>query len=131
MPDEVQILVFKRRLDLSRTVEAVEEVIERGGRRLIVNLRTLDLTTSVDVAALIRVQTDLRERGGELVLSQPGLHFLRFLKALGLSVVLKAFQTNDEALAYFGGADGAGGVIGRLVAIEPTRSAHAKASNDE
>ena len=126
MSDEVQIIAFEAAVDLASAANAVDAAIDRGCRRLIINLRTLRSIDSYGLALLIHWQKHVTEQAGELVVSESTRALLQVLARLGLYWVFRLFRSDEEALAYFGGTDGAAGVTARLIPVKPAGSAQAQ-----
>jgi anti-sigma B factor antagonist len=123
MSVEVQILACQGVFDPVAAMKTLDGVIAGGGLRLILNMKALTFITSAGLGGLLHSQKRLRERGGEVVISHPQPHLTRTLDTLGLEEIFKVFGTDEEALTYFGGTEGAAGVTARVIPVKPRGSA--------
>ena len=131
MSDQLLILAFDGEFDSKSAIETIDEVIERGSRRLIFNMKRLTFIDSGGLGLLIRSQKRLEDQDGELVVSQPSRFLLRIFDVLGLDRIFKVFGSDEEALAYFGGEDGAAGVTARIIPVRRAGWAEAQPPEDD
>ena len=82
--------------------EISDRVVEHDIRRIVLNVKSSPYIRSIALGPLILTQRRLREGGGEMVLSQPGVPFLRIWRALGLCDLFRHFESDDEAMAHLG-----------------------------
>lgn len=90
------------RLETARAFEdAAHEIAERGATQVLVDMRGLAFMDSASAGMLLRLQMQLRERDGVLVLF--GLRRLvsRLLDRTGLDAQFQCVETEAEALALF------------------------------
>ena len=127
MSDETQVFVW----DTAITLPRLDEVMRAGGLRQVVNIRRISFISTAGLGFLIMSRKRLQERGGELVISQPSRVVLKLFATLGLGDTIKTFDSDKEALEYFGGGEGGASVTARLIPTKPAGSAAAEPSDDE
>ncbi|MBI3817771.1 MAG: STAS domain-containing protein [Planctomycetes bacterium] len=77
--------------------QEIENRANSGKLRIILNLRFLRLINSTALGALVRTQKKLRQRGGDLVISQPSAFCKDVIGKLHLDRLIKIYE--DDALA--------------------------------
>ena len=78
-------------------LDSVEELLTHGINRLIVNMRRVRFLSSSGLSALIKARHQLRDAGGELVVSQASNDVLGTLAVLGLQDILVQRSSDDSA----------------------------------
>lgn len=100
----VTILAFTGELDtdtLPTVSENIDALIESGATKLVLNMGALEFITSSAVGYLIKTRKHLLETNGEFVISAPSTFFRSTFRALGVDQIVKIFDNDDAALAYF------------------------------
>lgn len=88
------------RLETARAFEtAAAEIAERDATQVIVDMRALDFMDSASAGMLLRLQAQLREREGVLVLFGLRRMVSRLLERTGLESQFQCVETEAEALA--------------------------------
>lgn len=75
--------------------------VDRGCRRLVLNLSRVPYADSIGIAEIIRVHIMLRRHGGQLKLSNVSAQVDNLLKIAGLWDVLDTYETEPAALESF------------------------------
>jgi len=94
-------LTASGRLDADTTAafgETLNGVIERGDRRIVLDLSGVDYVSSVGLRALILAAKKLTPLGGKLVLCAPQDRILKLLEIAGFTSIFTITATRDEAL---------------------------------
>lgn len=95
--------------DLGPVVEGtVRGLLGDHGNRLVVDLGATRFVASAGLTTMIRLGKRLSEAGGALALARPSPVVSRLLRAVGLTSVLPAFETLDEAIAFVSAPRGFG-----------------------
>ena len=89
-------------MDLPAVNAEMEGMIQEGCLRLVFNLRDLTFINSTWISYLLKTSKDLKDAGGELVLSDPSRFFQRVGQALGLERIFSVFPDDQGALEHFG-----------------------------
>ena len=76
--------------------------VGNGQRRLVADLSQMDFISSAGLRAILVVLKESRQPGGDLRLAAAQPRVENILKIAGLTSVLKAFPTLDEAIVSFG-----------------------------
>jgi stage II sporulation protein AA (anti-sigma F factor antagonist) len=76
--------------------------IERGGSRIVANVRRVSLLDSKSIGCFLRTRRLVAARGGDLVLSEPSRFVERTIEVLGLGGILRVFASDAEALSHLG-----------------------------
>ena len=96
--------------DFPALIQAVDNQIADGTRRLAIDLHSLPMINSAALGYLIGAGQEMASKDGELALCclQPAI--TRILEMTGLDATFPAFETVDEAVTYLGGdpSDAAG-----------------------
>lgn len=79
--------------------QKLKELLERGSRRLAINLAGVPQMDSWGLGALVRHCTQVRKAGGRCVFFAPVPHVLRMLRTANLDSVLDIVETEAEALS--------------------------------
>lgn len=91
--------------DFPVLVQSIDNLIASGTKRLVLDLESLPFINSAALGYLIKVQKSMQERGGEVVLSRLRPALENILHMTQLDQVFPAFETNEEAIDYHGGAE--------------------------
>lgn len=81
--------------------QKMEEVIQEGGYRIVVNLALLDHIGSGAIAALIWAKKRTREQGGDVLLAEMLSPVRELFELMRLHLVFDIFETEKEAIAHF------------------------------
>jgi stage II sporulation protein AA (anti-sigma F factor antagonist) len=80
-------------------LEEVEALTVSGIRHLILDMRTVKFIMSTAIGAIVKSRKQLKELGGELVIAQPSSFVRDVLESLGLTRVIRIFESNEAAVA--------------------------------
>lgn len=108
---EVTVLAFTGdfdAMDLADAAATMGGALDEGCTRAVFNLRDLTFINSMWIGYLLKTARDLKDRGGELVISEPSRFYQRVGQAIGVEKVVTSFPTDQAALEHFG-ADGSAG----------------------
>jgi anti-sigma B factor antagonist len=89
------------RLDLVSSGDAKQqmvEAVERGQRRLVVDMANVDFVDSSGLGAIIGVLKAARQAGGDLRIARATSQLRSILKLTMLDRVLRPYETVEEAL---------------------------------
>lgn len=78
--------------------EEITRLAESGVARVVLNLRFLRFVNSTALGAFVKAQKRLRERGGDLVISQPSAFCRDIFEKVGLDRVLKIYEDDADAV---------------------------------
>jgi anti-anti-sigma factor len=79
--------------------KAVEEVMESGVNRVVLEMSSLSYVSSAGIGAMMALARKLVQRGGDLVLLNPTQKVYTILDGLGFTKIFKIAKTEEEALA--------------------------------
>jgi anti-sigma B factor antagonist len=80
---------------------AVLKLLEKGDKRVVVNLHNIDWINSTGVGILISAYTTMRRSGGDLKLLHVSDKIRSILYVTKLNLIFKCFDSEDEAVASF------------------------------
>jgi len=80
----------------------LQELVAKGVRQLLLNVRNLSQLDSSAVSIFIATYVSLKRRGGDLKLLRPGGRVLQVLIVLHLLDIIPSFDDEAQALASFG-----------------------------
>jgi anti-sigma B factor antagonist len=89
--------------DFPSLIQALDQRVADGDRRLVVDLHTLPFINSAALGYLLKARRSMEDEGGELVLARVQPAITRILEMTHLDEILPAFQTVEEAVVYLGG----------------------------
>lgn len=84
----------------------VESLIDSGFIRVVLNLKDITFINSTGIGAVIKCRRKLLDLEGNIVISEPSVFVLNALENLGLTEVLKTYETDEEALEFFNPDEG-------------------------
>lgn len=90
----------------SQLAERVSTALERGDRAFIFNLESVPYADTTGIADLVRLLTDIEERGGMLLLVAVQPLLMRWLEECGLLSVFTTFTDEVEAMTEIRGRQG-------------------------
>ena len=103
--ERISILALQGRIVLGdgtdQLRDKVQELIDAGRNRLIVNLSDVDYVDSSGLAVLISCMRTAQRKGGDLKLAHPSRRVKDILHITRLNTVLEAFDTLELAKASF------------------------------
>ena len=79
----------------------IDDALERGYRRVVLDLSKTSYMNSMSIAAIIDVQRRLSALGGEIVLCNVNSLITSLLEITNLTSVIKITADNDSALKIF------------------------------
>lgn len=88
----------------SGLVELVKAVLQRGDRRLVLNVGQLGAVDSTCLGEIFASYKATLALGGVLRLAHPDAHLRRVLQVTKLDTFIGIFDTEEEAIASFGKA---------------------------
>lgn len=95
------IVHLEGRLDLStgsNLKEEIKKVLEKGARRIHLNLQKVDFINSSGLGALVSIRKQVRTKKARLTISNLGAHVQEIFEVTQLSQVFEIFATEPEAL---------------------------------
>ncbi|MEM8883322.1 MAG: STAS domain-containing protein, partial [Planctomycetota bacterium] len=107
--DGVTILTFTGEFDafnLPKISEGIDQLIQKGRKDLVFNLKGLKFINSSSLGYLIKTHRHLKEYEGELVLSEPSKFFQTTIVTLGIDQIFHIYENDDEAVKHFHGEGG-------------------------
>ena len=90
------------RIELS---DKIQELVDEGGKNVILNLRDVDLMDSVGLGMLVALRASLMRNEVRLLLSNVDRSVKSLLAITKLTNVFDLYDTEDEALADLGNVD--------------------------
>lgn len=93
-------------VESARVAERVEAAVRAGSRLFVVNLRDVRRADLSTLGGLLRTHRRLRERRGELAVSEPSATLRPALDALRFGDLLRVFSSDAEAVRHFAGVRG-------------------------
>ncbi|MEM8883321.1 MAG: STAS domain-containing protein [Planctomycetota bacterium] len=102
----IAVLTMQGQLDpstLPRLDERVEQHLNEGRSRLVLQLREVGAIDASALGFIARTQRRLRERGGELVVAEPSDAFLQAADDLGLDELFAIHTTTVDAIGHLRG----------------------------
>jgi len=102
----VSVLDVKGRITLGEGTVALREVIrgllDKGSRKILLNLREVDYVDSAGLGELVRSYTTIRKQGGEVKFLNLSGRVRDLLQATGLLAVFEVFNSESAAIQSFG-----------------------------
>ena len=102
--DEVKVLEFKGKLDTQTSPDAQEqltELIEKGERKILVNLEKLDYISSAGLRVLLVAAKQLKPGGGEIRICSLNDIVKEVFDISGFVTIFRVFGSEAEALDGF------------------------------
>jgi anti-anti-sigma factor len=118
---DIHIISFAGEFDafnLPTVSEKIDLFIEKGGTRLIFNLKNLRFINSSALGYFVKTAKRVKEYDGELVLSDPSKFVQTTVKTLGIDQIFKIFPDDGEGVKYFQGAGGKQAVTGEGIPVD-------------
>ena len=85
--------------------DKIQELVDNGGKNVVLNLQDVDLMDSVGLGMLVALRAALERREVKLLLSNVDRSVRSLLLITKLNNVFDLYDTEDEALADLGGDD--------------------------
>jgi len=85
----------------------VKNALERGERQIVLNVAGIVRMDSTCLGELVASYTSTIARGGVMKLAAPNEHVRRLLELTRLDTIIRAFATDEEAIADFTPRQGA------------------------
>lgn len=79
----------------------MQEHVEKGHTRLVVDLHGVDYTSSAGLRALLATVKEARRRGGDLRLARINPNVRKVLELSGFVTILKVFEEVDAAVGSY------------------------------
>jgi anti-sigma B factor antagonist len=84
--------------------ESVKAILQRGERRIVLNVARIRRMDSTCLGELIASYTTTAVHGGVLKLAEPDPHLRRLLELTRLNTIIEVLDTEAEAIASFDAA---------------------------
>ncbi|MFH2001695.1 MAG: STAS domain-containing protein [Planctomycetota bacterium] len=84
----------------------VESLINNGFIRIVLNLKDITFINSTGIGAIIKCRRKLMDMEGNIAISVPSIFVQNALENLGLTEVLKTFDTDEKAIEFFNPSEG-------------------------
>jgi anti-sigma B factor antagonist len=102
---DVQVIRLRGRLTLGQPVDAfrhaLEEALDAGDTRILVNLAEVPMVDSSGIGVLVRCLTTAKQKGGNIKLVQPQNYTVKTLKMVGLLDLFEIYDNEEDAAASF------------------------------
>ena len=102
--DEIVIIRPQGYIDTT-TVHLIEETLDeqlaKNKYKFIIDLKNTDYVNSSGWGVFMRDLKDIRDKSGDLVITNVSQEVYLVYETMDLSTVLKSFETFEEALVYF------------------------------
>jgi anti-anti-sigma factor len=89
-------------LTAGQVTSYLSDQVRNGQKQLVADLSQVDFMSSAGLRAILVVLKESRQQGGDLRLAAAQPRVENILKIAGLTNVLQAFPTLDQAIASFG-----------------------------
>jgi anti-anti-sigma factor len=87
--------------DEAKTLDAVLQASTLQFSRLVLNVSEVDRLDSMGIGLLVRHATNVHKHGGDIRLAAPPLFIVKLLNLTNLSNVLRAYETEEDAILSF------------------------------
>jgi len=81
--------------------QAIEEILQAGESRMVLNLTDVPMIDSSGIGILVRSLTTVKQRGGAVKLVSPSKFALQTLKLVGVANLFEIFDDEDAAVGSF------------------------------
>ena len=102
MSEELQVLTPQGRLDSDSSPELTrqaQELIGKGGRRLLLDLKDLYYISSAGLRAALAVAKEMTAVGGKLAISSPNAEITEVFDISGFVSVIEVYRSTETATA--------------------------------
>jgi anti-anti-sigma factor len=100
-------------------IEQIDRLAEEGVTLVALSMKGIKFINSTGVGCIIKSRKKLKELDGDLVIARPSGFVRESLESLGLTGVLKVFDTDEAALQHFKASDGVDMGEGNNVLVHP------------
>lgn len=102
---QVQVVQLRGQLRMGAAVDslrqAVEEAVDSGDTRIVINLAEVPMIDSTGIGLLVRLLTSAKQRGGNVKLLQPSKFAVQTLRLVGLLNLFEVYDGEDAAVESF------------------------------
>lgn len=102
---QVQVVQLRGPLRMGPAVDALqetlEEAIDNGDTRIVVNLSEVPMVDSSGIGLLVRFLALIKKKGGNIKLAQPSQFAVRTLRLVGVLNLFEVFDNDDAAVDSF------------------------------
>jgi len=88
-----------------RFTEEVENLVEIGLKKVVLNLRFLRFINSTALGCLVKTKKTLEGKAGDLVIAKPSQFAKSIMTTLGLGDIIRTFPEEENALHHFKAGD--------------------------
>ena len=81
--------------------KAMEESLENGDSRIVLNLAEVPMIDSSGIGLLVRFLASTKQRGGSIKLVQPNKFAIQTMKLVGILNLFEIFDSDDLAVESF------------------------------
>jgi len=102
--DQVTLIEASGRIDsmnANELGETLSEEIERGGRRIVLDLSKVSYMSSAGLRELVAAYRKLQDAFGDLRLAQPSARVQDVLEMSGLDTIFQIFPTQADAVSSY------------------------------
>ena len=103
--DQVKVIKLKGKLNLGpsldRTNETINDLLNAGETRLVLDLEEVPTIDSSGIGLLVRHMTTAKQRGGSLKLLKPSKFALQTLKVVRVLNLFEVFEEQQAAVESF------------------------------
>lgn len=101
----VKVIKLRGRLNLGESVDrlaqTVNELLNTGDSRLVVDLGDVAMVDSSGIGLLVRCLTSAKQRAGSLKLLNPSKFAVQTLRMTGLLSLFEVFDNEEQAVTSF------------------------------
>jgi stage II sporulation protein AA (anti-sigma F factor antagonist) len=87
-------------------MEQIDAVMDDGVQHVVLNMQQVEFINSTGMGCIVKTKKMVQSRDGDLVISAPSRFVRDALENLGLSDVLKIYESDEEALTSLEKSDG-------------------------
>ena len=103
--DDIMIVTLKGKLilqaDTDQLHDYIKSVLDRGTKKIILNLKNLSRISSIGIGAILRALTIVREAEGDLRLAGLDSNIKNIFEITKLIGIIQIFDQNDQAIESF------------------------------
>ncbi len=100
----VVVITVSGRIDTatsSEFEEALEDVIEKGQKNLVMDFAAVDFLSSSGLRVLVTIRKKLRQAGGDIVLATPSERAADSFEIAGLDKLFPSYPDRESAVGAF------------------------------
>lgn len=101
----IAVLTLRGEFDsfvVNNYLEEIEALTVSGIRNLVLDMRHVKFIMSTAIGAIVKSRRMMKELGGDLVIAQPSGFVRDVLESLGLTRVIRIFDTNEASISALG-----------------------------